>query len=210
MKTLPDGMQAHLDSGATTLCWCWKLTRRDGAIYGFTDHDTDVVFDGVTYSADSGFTATELQSSLGLSVDNVDVDGALSADFITEEDISAGLYDGAGVEVWRVNWMDLDQRVLMRAGNLGEITRGDTYFSAEVRGLAAELQQKQGRVYQAGCDAVLGDERCGVDISDPAFSASVTVSGYSGGQVLQIPAIRPTSSAARRFPQCGHSGKARY
>jgi len=28
MKTLPDGLQAHLDSGATTLCWCWQLTRR--------------------------------------------------------------------------------------------------------------------------------------------------------------------------------------
>ena len=186
MKTLPDGMQAHLDSGATTLCWCWKLTRRDGAIYGFTDHDCDLSFDGVTYSADSGFTATELQSSLGLSVDNVDVEGALSADFITEEDIAAGLYDGARVEVWRVNWMNLAQRLLMQAGNLGEITRGDTYFSAEVRGLAAELQQKQGRVYQAGCDASLGDERCGLDLTGGAYSVDVVVTGQTGGQVLQI------------------------
>ena len=27
VKTLPSGMQDHLDSGATTLCWCWKIAR---------------------------------------------------------------------------------------------------------------------------------------------------------------------------------------
>ena len=186
MKTLPSGMQSHLDSGATTLCWCWILTRRDGQTFGFTDHDIDVSCDGISCVADSGFSATELQSSLGLSVDNVDVEGALSADLITEEDISLGLYDGAEIAVWRVNWMDTSQALLMRKGNLGEITRGDTYFSAEIRGLAAQLQQKQGRVYQAGCDAVLGDDRCGVDTSDSILSASVTVIGVAGGQVLQI------------------------
>ncbi len=186
MKTLPDGLQAHLDTGATTLCWCWKLTRRDGVAFGFTDHDVDLSFGAVTYAADSGFTATELQSSLGLSVDNVDVEGALSADLITEDDIAAGLYDGAKIEVWRVNWADTDQAVLMRKGHLGEITRGDTFFRAELRGLAAELQQKQGRIFQAGCDAALGDARCGVDVNDPSYSASATVAAVTGGQVLQL------------------------
>ncbi|WP_319528989.1 DUF2163 domain-containing protein [uncultured Cohaesibacter sp.] len=189
MKTLPDGLQAHLDSGATSLCWCWKLTRRDGEVFGFTDHDLDISFDGVTYGADSGFTASELQSSLGLSVDNVDVEGALSADLITEQDIALGLYDGAEIEVWRVNWQETSQAVLMRKGNLGEIKRGDRYFSAEIRGLAAQLQQKQGRVYQSGCDANLGDDRCGVDVSEGDYSASATVTGYTGGQVVQISGI---------------------
>ena len=46
MKTLPAALDAHLATGATTLCWCWRLTRRDGIRFGFTDHDRDVVFDG--------------------------------------------------------------------------------------------------------------------------------------------------------------------
>ena len=29
MKALPAGLQAHLDSGATTLAWCWRITRAD-------------------------------------------------------------------------------------------------------------------------------------------------------------------------------------
>ena len=66
MKTLPPGLQSHLDSGATTLCWCWKLTRRDGAVQGFTDHDVSVVFDSVAYAATTGFTA----SGTGTILDN--------------------------------------------------------------------------------------------------------------------------------------------
>jgi uncharacterized phage protein (TIGR02218 family) len=186
MRQLPSGMQDHLSSGATTLCWCWKLTRRDGLTMGFTDHDVAVPFDTVAYEADSGFTATQIQSSLGLSVDNLDVAGALSSSAIKEVDIAAGLYDGADVEIWRVNWANPDQRLLVRKGRLGEISRGETYFSAEVRGLAAELQQKQGRVFQSGCDADFCDCRCGGYSSDPAFRVDVSVVGYSGGQVVHV------------------------
>ena len=39
MKTLSPALQAHLDSGATTLAWCWRIERADGVVFGFTDHD---------------------------------------------------------------------------------------------------------------------------------------------------------------------------
>src|ERR1700761_8901845 len=160
MKTLPPGLQDHLNTGATTLCWCWKLTRNDAVVQGFTDHDTDVVFEGVTYSAASGFTTSEVQSTLNLAVDNLTVTGALSADTINEADLAAGLYDNAAIEIWRVNWAVPDQRVLMRKANLGEVKRGKTAFQVEVRGLAQILTQPVGRAYGNGCDADLGDARC--------------------------------------------------
>src|SRR5262245_57555259 len=114
MKTLPAGLQDHLDTGVTTLCWCWKLTRADGAVMGFTDHDEDVVFGAVAYAAATGFSASEIQSQLGLAVDNLTAMGALSSAAITEADLAAGLYDDAAIEIWRVNWAAPDQRVLMR------------------------------------------------------------------------------------------------
>jgi len=49
MKTISPALQAHLNSGTTTLCWCWKIVRNDGTTLGFTDHDAPVTFDGVTY-----------------------------------------------------------------------------------------------------------------------------------------------------------------
>lgn len=165
MKSLPPGLQAHLDSGATTLCWCWKLTRGDGVVQGFTDHDRALPFDGVMYEAVSGFTASEVQSSLGLAVDNLALSGALSSASLNEADLAAGLYDNARVEIWRVNWTDMDQRVLMRAGTLGEVTRTGNAFQAELRGLAQALNQPVGRVFGHLCDADLGDARCTVAIS---------------------------------------------
>jgi uncharacterized phage protein (TIGR02218 family) len=174
MKILPSGLQAHLDGGATTLCWCWRLTRGDGAMMGFTDHDRPLTFDGVTYQAASGFTASEVQSSLGLAVDNLTVSGALSSAALNEADLAAGLYDGATIAIWRVNWCDTDQRVLMRSGTLGEVTRTGNAFQAEVRGLAQALNQPVGRVFGHLCDATLGDARCGLVVT-PTVGAVTAV-----------------------------------
>jgi len=142
---------------------------------GFTNHDRDVTFDELTYLASSGFTASELQSSIGLAVDNLTVSGALSAEALRETDLAAGLYDDAVVEIWRVNWEDPSQRVLMRKGNLGEVTRGRISFEAEVRGLAHKLGQPTGRAYMRACDAALGDARCGIDLTDIQYSGTGVV-----------------------------------
>ncbi|MBV9571440.1 MAG: DUF2163 domain-containing protein [Alphaproteobacteria bacterium] len=170
MKSISPALQSHLNSGTTTLCWCWKIVRGDATTLGFTDHDVAVVFDGVTYEAVSGFTASEVQSTLGLAVDNLTVLGALSSGAIGEADLAAGLYDNASIEIWRVNWAAPDQRVLMRKGNLGEVKRGRTAFQAEVRGLAHRLNQPVGRAYGYSCDADLGDARCTIDLSNPLYS----------------------------------------
>ena len=58
MKLLPTGMQAHLDDGTTTLAWCWRIQRADGAIFGFTDHDRDMMIAGTSYEPDTGFAAS--------------------------------------------------------------------------------------------------------------------------------------------------------
>ena len=176
MKNLSPDLQSHLNSGTTTLCWCWKIVRNDGAVLGFTDHDVAVTFDGVTYEAVTGFTASEVQSTLGLAVDNLTVLGALSSNTLNDSDLAAGLYDNAEIEIWRVNWATPDMRVLMRKGNLGEVKRGKTAFQAEVRGLAHLLNQPVGRAYGYSCDADLGDARCTINLTDPLYRGVGTVS----------------------------------
>ncbi|MBL8564735.1 MAG: DUF2163 domain-containing protein [Hyphomicrobiaceae bacterium] len=171
MKQVPDALDAHLRSGATTLCWCWRMTRRDGLVQGFTDHDRDLTFDSVTFEASAGFSAGEITDSVGLSVDNLEVTSALSSDRLSELDLAAGLYDDARVEIFRVNWQDPEQRLLIRSGSLGEVRRAGPRFTAEVRGLAHYLQQPRGRLFQYTCDADLGDARCGLDLDNPSLRA---------------------------------------
>lgn len=175
MKTLPEGMQAALDRGATTFCHCWLLARLDGFRLGFTDHDRDLAFGGDTFEAASGFTASAMEAAAGMAASNLEASGGLNSERLSASDLAAGLYDGAEVTIWRVNWEDVTQRLIVKRGHLGEVSRGETAFRAEIRGLGEKLQEAKGRVYSYNCDVALGSARCGVNLEDPSYKGSGTV-----------------------------------
>jgi len=175
MRHIPLALQAKLDSGVTTLCHCWKLTRRDEVVQGFTDHDDDLVIDGVTYRAGTGFTSSEATSRFDLSVDGAEIAGALSDDALAESDLAAGRYDAANVETWLVDWSDVVLRVLTARATLGEVRREGQAFSAELRGLADSLSQASGRLFTARCSADLGDARCKFDLAAAGLQGEGTV-----------------------------------
>lgn len=179
-------LQAHLDSGATTLCRAWAVERRDGIVLGFTDHDGGLTFDGYVFEAQTGLTASALSQTTGLSVDNSEAVGALTSDAVTEGDILSGRYDGAVVRAWLVNWADPRDRVMIFTGSLGEITRGGGAFQAELRGLSELLNQAQGRAYQKPCTAVLGDSGCKFDLKNPGYFAEFTPESVTDAKVFEI------------------------
>lgn len=179
MKTISNGLRNALQEEVTTLATCWKMTRRDTQVMGFTDHDRDISFDGINYTAKSGFTPTAVTASASLNVDNLDVEGMLDAESISTADIMAGIYDFAEIEVFMVNYTDLSQgRMILRRGWLGEINLREGRFVAEVRGLTQKLAQNVGELYSAACRAKLGDGRCKVNLS--AYTKTGTVGDASG------------------------------
>ena len=180
MRSIPPNLSAHMAEGATTLCHCWRLIRRDGTAFGFTDHDRDISFNGATYAARSGLEAAEATAELGFAVGGGEVAGALVSAGLTEDDISSGLYDDASVETWLVNWSNVDERVLLDIGSIGEIRRADGSFVAEVRGLMHRFDEERGRLFRATCSADLGDSRCRVNLADPAYSADAIVAETDG------------------------------
>ena len=138
------GLNDHLVTGATHVCFCWAIKRRDGQTFGFTDHDRPLVFEGTTFSPDSGLSAKALTSTTGLSVNNTEALGVLTAAAITEKDIEAGRYDGAEVTTWLVQWDNVADREIKFIGSIGEITRESGTYRAELRGLTEMLNQPQG------------------------------------------------------------------
>lgn len=165
----------HIKSGQTSLCRCWAIVRKDGATFGFTDHDRALEFEGVTFKADSGLSARALHQSTGLSVDNTEALGTLSDVAVTEADIEAGRFDGAEVRTWIVNWQDVAARRLQFRGSIGELRRGAGAFHAELRGLTEALNQPIGRIYQKPCTAVLGDRACRFKLSTAGYSLETAV-----------------------------------
>lgn len=191
MSLYPPALVAHLGQGVTTVCRCWRLTRADGAVSGFTDHDMALTVDGVVCEPQSGFSSSEVKHSLGLATDAMEVEGALSSAGIADEDIEGGALDGATVETFLVNWREPAQFARIGQAIIGKITRRDGSFVAELESRMRFLDQPNGRYVLRRCDAELGDARCGVALSAPGLTGSgvvesvdaafnVTASGLSG------------------------------
>ncbi len=175
MSAYPEALLAHMAREVTTLCHCWRLRRADGQVSGYTDHDRALTVGGALFAPETGFSASEVRDTLGLAVDTVDVEGALSSDSISDTDVAAGLYDGAIVETLLVNWRRPSDFALLRTATIGRITRADQSFVAELESSSHALDQPSGRYVSRSCDAELGDARCGFNLDQPGFSGTGSV-----------------------------------
>jgi uncharacterized phage protein (TIGR02218 family) len=185
MRNIPEELALRLASGLTTLAHVWRVVRRDGEAFAFTDHDRPLAFDALSCEPLAGLLAGALEKSMGLGPDTASVAGALSSEAITEEDLARGLWDGARVDLYRVDWTDPSLRLHLFAGRLGEVRRGFSAFEAELRGLQAALNIPVGRVFSRFCDADLGDARCAKDIETVAFRGEGVVSEVLSGAAFR-------------------------
>ncbi|USM11581.1 hub [Citromicrobium phage vB_CbaS-RXM] len=205
MKSISAGLSAHLDGEVTTLASCWKITRRDGREFYFTDHDQDILFEGKTYEAESSYDRTAIQSNSDFGVDNLDVAGILDSEKITDEELRSGVFNRADVKVFIVNWKNPAQGALkVRRGWFGEVALlGNGTFTTEIRGLAQALSHNFIEVYSAECRADFCDQRCTLNIADFQRRATVTDRGdgrtvFSASALPDAPSVG-TSAGAHRY-----------
>lgn len=177
MKAASSQLATHIAGGVTTLATCWKVTRLDESVFGFTDHDQDIVFSGVTYAAATGYTRSAIHTIANLAVDNLDIESILESDVMSAADLRSGIWDGAEVEIFMVNWADLTQgRIILKRGRIGEVELKSPTFRAELRGLTQQLSQQIVELYTPDCRAELGDSRCGVNLAALTVTGAVTAS----------------------------------
>lgn len=189
MQAISNDALAALRASVTTLAVCWRVQRTDGVLILGTEHDRNLTITTNataldltgTYSHRAGITGSTVRSSSDLSVDNVDVTGAvnqgdLSVVDLSAADIEAGLFDDAAVTLFVVSWADPDLfQIVYRSGNVGEISRtSDGEYRTELRGLSQRLIQNIVSTYGPSCDAELGDRRCRVDVNPLTALGTVT------------------------------------
>lgn len=175
MKIISSDLQNHLNGEALNLATCWKITRLDNQVMGFTDHDKDLVISSITYRADSGFTPTAISSKDNLAIGNMDIEGMLNSNYIKEKDLLAGLYDFAAIEIFMVNYQNLaNGSVKLRKGWMGEVNSDNGRFTAEVRGIAQTLSQNYGNLYSPTCRAKFGDSACGINLTNYTKTGTIT------------------------------------
>jgi len=175
MKNASTQLAAHIASETTTLATCWKVTRKDGTVFGFTDFDRDLTVDGVVYEARTGYTRSAIHAISDLSVDNLDIESALDSEALAAPDLRAGIWDNAEVLIFLVNWNALSQgKIILKRGTIGQVELKDAIFKAELRGLTQALSQQIGELYTPDCRADLGDSRCKIDLAALTVASTVT------------------------------------
>jgi len=198
MKAITTNLMNHIHQDVTTLASCWLVTRTDGKVFAFTDHDKPLLVNGVIYEASSAYLRTALKSDQTLSVDNMDVTGILDSGAISDADLKSGRYDYAQVQLFLVNWADLSQGILkMRSGTFGESVWTPTgTFRAELRGLTQALITDVTKSYLPLCRADLGDSKCKIPLAPAKWAPDtpVVASAQSVTVVSELGGVSSTST----------------
>lgn len=186
-KNISNEFKAHLAQEATTLVTCWKATlvNDNNRTLGFTDHTRPLVIAGITYDPTSGYTPSAVETMAGFNVDNLEIEGLISSDSITESDLNSGKWDFAQIEIFQVNYDDLTMgEMKLRKGHLGEVKMGTTSFVAELRGLMQAYSKNIGEMYSVTCRADLGDSRCKVNLTPLTYSGTVNGAIVDNGDFM--------------------------
>lgn len=192
MKQIPAQLLADLRKDTTAIAFLWAIEMKDGRMIRGTDHDLDVTipstggspadtFEGVYYSG-SNITPGDIAANADMSVDNLEVIGAISdvgatVLDITVDDIEGGFLDAAPVSVLVCDWRNPSHGYfVVKRGFLGAISRdSDFKYTTEVRGMTQLLSQIIIQTFSERCNVVrLGDAKCKFNAASATFPGTVT------------------------------------
>jgi uncharacterized phage protein (TIGR02218 family) len=231
MRKIPPLLLADLKVDATSLAFLWLIEMANGKVIRGTEHDQDITiptdansgespgefdspskFEG-TYYAVANVTAGDIASTTDLSVDNLEVTGALASPNyidsplkytvldVSVDEIESGLLDQAPVTIIICNWMAPSHGYfVVKSGFLGAITRNsDGKYTTEVRGLTQPLAQNIIRTYTASCNVVrFGDARCKFNFAPYVITG--TVAADTSGSRYQFTVDLEQGSPRSGFP----------
>jgi len=174
-------MREMIEGPLTSVAFCWRVERRDGAGFGLTSHDSTLTIDGVEYRAEPGMLPAAIERQLGIKPADGEIAGAIHSEALEESDLVAGRWDGARVSLVAVDWEDPDGDLLpLMAGELGEVRIEDEGFKAELTGAAAKLGRAICPETSPECRAELGDRQCRVDMAGRVTRCAVVSLDGSG------------------------------
>ncbi len=161
-----------------TVASFWRVYRRDGVALGFTSHDVDLVFDDMRHRTAPGMVPSAIRLSADFSPDSAEVTGALDHEAIREDDLEAGRFDGARIELGLVDWETRESRLLY-AGGIGRVGREGGSFTAELRSLKSRLSRDPIPRTSPTCRADFCGPGCG--LSSARFTHEVRVAAFDQG-----------------------------
>ena len=168
-------MRAMLEGPLSSLAFCWKVERRDGAGFGLTSHDRGLAIEGVQYAAEPGMLPAAIERRLGMTESDSEIAGAIRSDALDEADLIAGRWDGARVGLFAVDWKAPEDDMLeLMAGDMGDVRIEDGGYKAALSGAGAKLGRAICPETSPECRASLGDKQCRVDMAGRVRRCTIT------------------------------------
>lgn len=161
-----------------TVSTFWRVYRGDGVTLGFTSHDRDLLFDDIRHRSAPGMVPSAIRLSADFSPDSAEVTGALDHEAIREEDLEAGRYDSARIELGLVDWETLETRLLY-AGGIGKVGREAGSFTAELRSVKSRLSIDPIPRTSPTCRANFCGPGCG--LSSGLFTHDLAIAAFDWG-----------------------------
>jgi uncharacterized phage protein (TIGR02218 family) len=203
MKSCSAGLNSHTKQGQTTLARLLKVTRQaDGQVYGFTDHDQDLAFGGVTYLSSTSYNPFNLNSKADGDAATTELTGAFDS-VITRADVLAGRWDNATFQLLLVNWYDVihaagsQGSAILAAGSFGTFEVQEFGFKVQLHGLSYRLTFIGGDFCGPTCRADFGDSKCA--------PGGLLASGTAINSLLQSGSVSSTPDGYRTLVVSGIS-----
>lgn len=174
MKGASANLAAEFRKEVASYAMFYRVTRSDGVVMGFSDHDMPLTIDGVWYEAEAGMSGTAIRSMADLAADNMEVSGVITSDRVTARDLLGGRYDYARVKIFMANPRALADGIIQLPGfRIGSVSVAGVGFSADLLGIGHQFDQEIVEITSPGCRYDLGDARCTKSIAHLIESSSV-------------------------------------
>jgi uncharacterized phage protein (TIGR02218 family) len=190
-RTIPIDLMEHYATGVTSVTKLAKMRFRDGTLRGFSMADHTIRYtdgpDGeIVYPYFEGVDISAFDQSASLSVDNAILSGIIATGGITEQQIRAGIFNGARYWVYELNYLDLAAgHYIWSSGKCGKTRFDGTAFHVEMRSKTQQLKQPISELYLLTCPIGYGTPPCGKDLE--WFSAEVaTVSPVEPDRIVTV------------------------
>jgi len=167
MKTISANLKAGIANG--TIATFVKITRTDGVVLGYTDHDILLSYDNVSYVPSPSLQKISMHLRNNAEVSNQEFLSTWDIN-VTEADLKNGLYDDASIDVFRADYTYIDvsnriqEIIIIFRGSLGLIQWTDEGYRADVHSIMRQLQRQIGLTYTSKCRFVLYSQQSPISV----------------------------------------------
>lgn len=151
------------------------ITRPDGTIDRIAESDEDIVVDGETFYVVPGLSISAVKHTANGEMPSCQITAVhVTSGIFKTNELDIGLYDGAAVQIYIVDRMDLSRKGLLFTGVIGQITysiENQAVMDVKGAGTSARILITQKR--SPMCRTDLYSRLCGVDPT--AYDVATTV-----------------------------------